>query len=65
MSIFTAGIEMGKADIFEELIAEIIESKFGLALRHDVRNELGRSQRGWTGLGIRDLEPVSAVLTAN
>jgi len=62
MSIFTAGIEMGKADIFQDLIVEIIQNEFGLALRHDVRNELGKAQRGWKGIGIRELEPVSAVL---
>lgn len=51
--------------LFQDLIVEIIQKEFGLALRHDVRNELGKQQRGWKGLGIRDLEPVSAVLARN
>jgi len=51
--------------LFQDLIAEIVRSEFGLALRHDVPNVLGRAQRGWKGLGIRDLEPATVVLTEN
>lgn len=51
--------------LFQDLIAEIIRNEFGLALRHDVPNELGRAQRGWKGLGLRDLEPESIVLARN
>ena len=56
--------------MFEAMMAEIIKKEYGLPLRHDVKNELGKQQRGWKGLAIRELgsrafEPVVEVLAGD
>jgi len=39
---------------FEPILAEIVKNEHGLGLRHDVLNSLGKHQRGWRGLSLKD-----------
>jgi hypothetical protein len=59
------GLVMVDRRLFEDLVAELIYKEFGLRLRHDVPNLLGKQQRGWRGVGLREVEPDSAVVMAN
>jgi len=59
------GLVMVDRRLFEDLVAELIYKEFGLRLRHDVPNLLGKQQRGWRGVGLREIEPEPALAMAN
>ena len=48
------GFVLVERRLFEELVGEMIEQKYGLGLRNDLLNDSGRHQRGWRGLGMRE-----------
>jgi len=59
------GLVMVDRRLFEDLVAELIYKEFGLRLRHDVPNLLGKQQRGWRGVGLRENESEPALAMAN
>ena len=40
--------------MFEPMLAELVKNLHGLGLRHDVLNSLGKHQRGWRGLSLKN-----------
>lgn len=38
---------------FEPVLAELVKNEYGLGLRHDVLNSIGKHQRGWRGLSLK------------
>jgi putative DNA primase/helicase len=40
-------------DQFSEHVKPIVEGRFGVAFRHDVRNREGKPQRGWKGVALK------------
>lgn len=48
------GFVLVERRLFEELVGEMIEQKYGLGLRNDLLNDSGCHQRGWRGLGMRE-----------
>jgi hypothetical protein len=45
-------------NMFEPVFAELVKNEYGLGLRHDVPNLLGKQQRGWRGLGLKENRPI-------
>ena len=44
-------------NVFESLMTEIVKREHGICLRHSVLNNMGKQQRGWQGIGLK--EPVA------
>jgi hypothetical protein len=59
------GMMLVERSLFENLAVEIIKKEFGLGLRHDIPNALGRQQRGWRGVGLKEGDRDLAALMAN
>jgi len=39
---------------FSQLIGDAVARKYGITVRHDIKDDNGRAQRGWNGLQLRD-----------
>ncbi len=51
------GLSILQRKKFKSMMTHLIFEKYGLNLRHDVRNALGKQQEGWKGLICRFDEP--------
>jgi hypothetical protein len=38
---------------FGQLVGDVVTRQHGLTVRHDIRDDTGKSQRGWCGLELR------------
>ena len=59
------GLVLVERSLFEDLVAKMIKEQYGLGLRHDVPNAIGKQQRGWRGVGIREGTLDLGALTRN
>ena len=49
------GLVLVERRLFVDLVTKMIEEQYGLGLRHDIPDALGKRQRGWKGVkGRRD-----------
>ena len=49
-----------KRSMFKATMRDLMRDKFGLALRRDVPNELGKQQEAWRGVRLIEAETVAA-----
>ena len=45
-------LPMLAASVFKKTVPDVIEEHFGARLRHDVSDEFGKQQHGWSGLAL-------------
>jgi hypothetical protein len=46
---------------FARLIGDAVARTFGITVRHDIKDDNGKDQRGWNGLQLRDKNAKSAL----
>ena len=49
---------------FLKALGDIIREKFGISIRHDIKDETGRDQEGWRGLRLGLKKELAAPITS-